>query len=50
LETKPDLSGITLLWQALRGGLPTLAAGVMAQIGVLGLTLTFHHPDDTWLD
>ncbi len=50
LETKPELSGVALLWQALKGGLPTLAAGIMAQIGVLGLMLTLHHPDDTWLE
>jgi hypothetical protein len=50
LETKPGLSGLALYWQALKGGLPVLAPGIMVQIGLLGLMLTFHHPDDTWLD
>ncbi len=45
LETKPDLAGLTLLWKALRGGVPVLAPGMMAQLGLLGLLYTFRHPN-----
>jgi predicted membrane channel-forming protein YqfA (hemolysin III family) len=44
LETNPELSGAALLWRAMQGGVPLLAPGVMAQVGLLGLAFTFRHP------
>jgi hypothetical protein len=43
-ETKPDLTGLALFWKAIQGGVPLLAPGVMAQVGLLGLAATFRHP------
>ncbi len=43
-ETNPDLAGFALLWKSLKGGMPLLAPGVMAQVGLLGLAATFRHP------
>jgi hypothetical protein len=43
-ETNPDLTGFALFWKAIRGGIPLLAPGVMAQVGLLGLAATFRHP------
>ena len=43
-ETNPDLEGFALFWRAIRGGVPLLAPGVMAQVGLLGLAATFRHP------
>src|SRR5215210_7848680 len=37
LERNPALSGIELLWKALRGATPALAPGALAQLGLLGL-------------
>jgi hypothetical protein len=45
LETNPDLSWLLLLWKALESGIPVLAPGMMAQIGLLGLAYTFRHPN-----
>ncbi len=45
METKPDLKGLTLLWKSMLGGIPILAPGIMAQIGMLGLGYTFKHPN-----
>jgi peptidoglycan/LPS O-acetylase OafA/YrhL len=44
VETKPDLTGLALFWKAIQGGIPLLAPGVMAQVGLLGLAATFRHP------
>ena len=43
-EQNPSLHGTALLWQALRGGIPTLAPGAMAQLGLLGLAFAYRHP------
>jgi hypothetical protein len=43
-ETNPDLAGFALFWRAIQGGIPLLAPGVMAQVGLLGLAATFRHP------
>lgn len=43
-ETNPDLTGFALFWRAIQGGIPLLAPGVMAQVGLLGLAATFRHP------
>jgi hypothetical protein len=44
LEMQPTLSGMTLLWQTLKGATPTLAPGTMVQLGLIGLAYTYHHP------
>jgi hypothetical protein len=44
-ETNPDLTGLALYWKALKGGIPVLAPGMMAQMGLLGLAFTFKHPN-----
>ncbi|MBM3772508.1 MAG: hypothetical protein FJW27_14720 [Acidimicrobiia bacterium] len=40
LELQPDLSGFSLVWEALKGATPALAPGVMILLGALGLTYT----------
>ncbi len=40
LERDPALTGLGLLWKALRGATPALAPGAMAQLGLLGLLAT----------
>jgi hypothetical protein len=44
-ETHPELAGLPLYWQALKGGIPVLAPGMMAQLGLLGVAFTFKHPN-----
>lgn len=44
LERNPALSGISLIWKALRGATPALAPGALAQLGLLGLLYTYRHP------
>ena len=44
LERDPSLSGLGLIWKALRGATPALAPGAMAQLGLLGLLYTYQHP------
>jgi hypothetical protein len=46
LETNPDLAGLKLFWEAIKGAAvpPVLAPGVMIQMGLLGLAWTFRHP------
>lgn len=44
LELNPGLHGVALAWEAVRGATPTLAAGALAQLGVLGLAYAFRHP------
>jgi hypothetical protein len=41
LERDPSLSGLRLLWKALRGATPALAPGALAQLGLLGLLYTY---------
>ncbi len=43
-EQDPTLRGLALLWQALQGGIPTLAPGAMVQLGLLGLAFAYRHP------
>lgn len=43
-ERDGALRGLHLLWQAIRGATPTLAPGALAQLGLLGLVCTYHHP------
>ena len=44
LERDATLSGLMLLWKALRGATPALAPGALAQLGLLGLLYTYRHP------
>lgn len=43
-ERHPELSGMLLWWEALRGATPALAPGALAQLGLLGLLYTYGHP------
>jgi hypothetical protein len=45
LESNPSLAGWALLWETLRSkNPPSLAPGVMVQLGLLGLAYTYRHP------
>lgn len=44
IESDPALRGAALAWEALKGATPALAPGAMAQLGLLGLALTYRHP------
>ena len=44
LERNPSLSGMALIWKALRGATPALAPGALAQLGLLGLLHSYRHP------
>ena len=44
LESDPSLGGLELLVAALYGATPALAPGALAQLGLLGLVLTYRHP------
>lgn len=44
LEQSPELRGLALFWEAIRGATPALAPGAMAQLGLVGLLFTFRHP------
>jgi hypothetical protein len=44
LERYPSLTGLKLVWKALRGATPALAPGALAQLGLLGLVFTYRHP------
>jgi hypothetical protein len=44
-ETHPEVTGLSLYWQALKGGIPVFAPGMMAYMGLLGLGFTFKHPN-----
>jgi hypothetical protein len=44
LERDHSLTGIRLIWKALRGATPALAPGAMVQLGLLGLLYSYRHP------
>jgi hypothetical protein len=44
IERDSALSGISLVWKALRGATPALAPAALAQLGLLGLAYTYAHP------
>jgi hypothetical protein len=44
LELRPGVGGRQLIVETLRGAIPALAPGAMAQIGLLGLLVCFRHP------
>ncbi len=45
LEMYPSMAGFKLFLESLTGATPTLAPGVMLELGLLGLAYTFRHPD-----
>jgi hypothetical protein len=45
LERDPELSGLSLIWKALKGATPSLAPGALAQLGLLGLIFAWTQPD-----
>lgn len=44
LEMYPDMAGLELFREAMTGATPALAPGALAQLGLLGLVLTYRHP------
>ncbi len=44
IERTPELGGLALFWEALRGATPALAPGALAQLGLLGIAYAFRHP------
>jgi hypothetical protein len=44
LEMYPTLRGGALVWQSLKGAIPALAPGALAQLGLMGLVFTIGHP------
>ena len=44
LEQSPELTGLALFWEAVRGATPALAPGAMSQLGLVGLLFTYRHP------
>lgn len=44
LELQRQLTGMALVWEALRGALPVLAPGALAQLGLMGLLVAWRHP------
>jgi hypothetical protein len=44
LEMYPTLKGWPLVWQSLKGAVPALAPGALAQLGLVGLVFTYGHP------
>ena len=43
-ELNPDVGGLALFWEALKGATPSLAPGTMTLLGALGLAYTYRHP------
>ena len=44
LEIAAAAHGGSLIWKALRGGIPTLAPGALVQLGLMGLVWAHDHP------
>ena len=44
LELRPSVAGRELIVETLKGAIPALAPGAMAQLGLLGLLACFRHP------
>lgn len=43
-EMDTAVGGVVLFWRSLRGATPVLAPGAMAQLGLIGLILSYRHP------
>lgn len=50
LELRPSMAGTELIMETLKGAMPALAPGAMAQLGLLGLLACFRHPSLTPLE
>jgi hypothetical protein len=44
LELRPSIGGTELAAEVLKGAIPALAPGAMAQLGLLGLLVCYRHP------
>ena len=44
LELRPSMTGSELVMETLKGAMPALAPGAMAQLGLLGLLVFHRHP------
>ncbi|MGK2960582.1 MAG: hypothetical protein ACSLFK_00400 [Gemmatimonadaceae bacterium] len=44
VERTPELGGLALAWETLRGATPALAPGALAQLGLMGLAYVYRHP------
>ena len=44
LEMRTSMAGFELVMESLKGAMPALAPGTMAQLGLLGLLVCFRHP------
>lgn len=44
LELHPSMAGLELVIETLKGAMPALAPGAMAQLGLLGLLICYRHP------
>jgi hypothetical protein len=44
LEMNAAISGRELIWRSLKGAVPALAPGALAQLGLVGLVFTWGHP------
>ena len=47
LELRPSMAGLELIRETLKGAMPALAPGAMAQLGLLGLLVSYRHPSLT---
>lgn len=43
-EMRPSIAGRELIVETLKGAIPALAPGAMAQLGLLGLLICYRHP------
>jgi hypothetical protein len=46
-EMYPQMKGLELIWEALRGATPALAPGTMVQLGLVALAYLYGHPQLT---
>lgn len=44
MERSPSLGGLELVMEVMTGATPVLAPGALAQLGLLGLVLSYRHP------
>lgn len=43
-ETQPDVTGMAALWEAIHGGNPFLASGILGLMAVMAVAATYRHP------
>ena len=44
VERTPEIGGMALVWETLRGATPAFAPGALAQLGLMGLAYAYRHP------